>query len=474
MKKIIIASALLISIHLTFAFNFQDKDVEGVWQGKLEISGMELRIVFKISRAEDGSLSATMDSPDQGAKDMPVDDVIVKQDSLIIDMKSIGGRYEGKIDNEIKQIDGTWRQSGYVLPLVLEHSEKKPEVKRPQEPKKPYPYEEEDVSYENTDTGIKLAGTLTCPRSEGTFPAVILITGSGPQDRDETVFGHRPFLVLADYLTRRGIAVLRTDDRGVGGSSGNISTSTSEDFAGDVLVGIEYLKHRSEVDAKHIGLVGHSEGGIIAPMAAVRSSDVAFIVLMAGTGLTGEDILYMQGDLINKAMGRNDEALARNRTMQEGMFRIMKEEMDSTALDEKLRAFITQSLETWSEEERKELTDEKMFIDSQVRRVNSPWFRFFLTYDPRPALRKVRCPVLAVIGEKDLQVPPKENLKAIKQALKEGGNKDFTIKELPGLNHMFQAAETGSPIEYARIEETISPTVLDLMGDWILEKTGKQ
>ena len=209
-------------------------------------------------------------------------------------------------------------------------------------------------------------------------------------------------------------------------------------------------------------------------MVAVRSSDAAFIVLMAGTGLTGEQILYLQSDLINNAMGRNDEALARNRAMQEGMFRIVKEEMDSTALDEKLRAFITQSLETWSEEERKELTDEKMFIDSQVKGINSPWFRFFLTYDPRPALKKVRCPVLAVIGEKDLQVPPNENLKAIEKALKEGGNKDYTIKELPGLNHLFQAAETGLPIEYARIKETIAPTVLDLMGDWILEKTGKK
>jgi pimeloyl-ACP methyl ester carboxylesterase len=338
-------------------------------------------------------------------------------------------------------------------------------LNRPQEPKKPYPYDEEEVDYENKRDGVKLAGTLTLPRGKGPFPAALLITGSGPQDRNESLLGHKPFLVLADYLTRQGIVVLRVDDRGVGGSTGSVPDSTTENFAADVTTGIEFLKTRKEIDPKHIGLIGHSEGGLIAPLVAAQNGDVAFIVLMAGTGLTGEEILYLQGALILKAGGASAEQLAKQRATQEGMFKILKEEKDPATAEKRLHEELSRNL---TEEAKKK---SEQAIAAQIKRANTPWFRYFLTLDPRPALRKVKCPVLALNGENDLQVPATENLREIEAALKAGGNKDVTIVSLPKLNHLFQTSETGSMSEYAKIEETIAPVALKTIGDWVLKRT---
>lgn len=343
------------------------------------------------------------------------------------------------------------------------------EIRRPQEPEKPYPYNEEEVVYDNQNAGIKLAGTLTLPRSEGQFPAVILITGDGQQDRDEAVLGHRPFLVLADSLTRRGIAVLRVDDRGIGGSTGNFSLATSEDFAGDVLAGVEYLKGRNDIDQKQIGLIGHSEGGLIAPMAATRSHDVAFVVMMAGPGLTGEELRYLQVDQILKANGVSNETIVKNRVLMERTYSIVKLEKDDFAAEEKLRNIWDEELAKMNDTEKK-LMGYSSEDNLNLKQYLSPWYRFFLTYDPVPTLTKVRVPVLAIVGEKDMQVPPKENLKSIEDALKAGGNEHYTVKELPGLNHLFQTAQTGSLAEVGTIEETISPVALDVIGEWIVQE----
>jgi pimeloyl-ACP methyl ester carboxylesterase len=312
------------------------------------------------------------------------------------------------------------------------------------------------------------------PRGPGPFPAVILISGSGAQDRDETLLQHKPFRVLADALTRRGIAVLRVDDRGIGGSTGSASGSTSEDFAGDVLAGIAYLKRRPEIDAKKIGLIGHSEGGIIAPMVAGRSGDVAFIVMLAGTGLPGEEILYMQARLIAKVMGADEKRIERQREFQKRLFDIIKSEADPKKAAARMREAAQELVSALPEDERKRGGDISALLNAQLTRVESPWFRFFLGYDPRPTLAKVRCPVLALNGEKDLQVPPKENLREIEKALKQGGNEHVTVKELPGLNHLFQTCTTGSVAEYAAIEETIAPAALKVIGDWVVERvTGR-
>ncbi|MCP4710439.1 MAG: alpha/beta fold hydrolase [Planctomycetes bacterium] len=434
--------------------------------GPLQAGTVELRIVFNISSRPGGVYSATMDSPDQGASGIPVSLVTFEGGKLRLDVKAAQAVYEGVLRPDGNTIVGQWRQSGMSFQLELKRTTKTIITpKRPQEPKKPYPYLEKEVAFENAAAKITLAGTLTQPDGNGPFPAVILITGSGPQDRDETVFGHKPFWVLADYLTRRGIAVLRMDDRGVGGSTGDITQATSQDFARDVRSGIEYLKSVPEINAKQIGLLGHSEGGIIAPMVAVETSDVAFIVMLAGTGINGEELLYLQGSLINKASGATPEMIEINRKIQQAMFTVTKQEKDNLIAQEKMKQALSDLIATLPAPQKKALEPLLQAQEAQFQAVLNPWFRFFLTYEPKPTLSRVKCPVLALNGEKDLQVPPKENLKAIEEAMLEGGNKSFTVKELPNLNHLFQTCQTGAPLEYSKIEETIAPAALKIVGD---------
>jgi len=295
---------------------------------------------------------------------------------------------------------------------------------------------------------------------------VVLISGSGPQDRDETIFGHRPFLVLADHLTNRGVAVLRFDDRGVGESEGTFGTATSEDFASDVRAALSYLRSRPEIRPDGMGLMGHSEGGLIAPMVAVEEDDVTFVVMLAGPGVTGEEILYEQGELISAAAGQAPDVIAANRLLQATMFSIVEDHSVSEALP-LLEAALRDQLPAGLTEDGAD-----QFVRGQIAQVNSPWFRFFLTYDPAPALRRVSVPVLALNGSLDLQVPPDQNLPAIRSALEEGGNADITLIELEGLNHLFQPATTGSPTEYVQIETTFDSGALDRISEWVLRVTG--
>lgn len=463
---------VLITALSALSKDAETEDIEGVWTGTLKASVFEQRIVFKISTNPDGTLTATMDSPDQRVENIAVNNVTFENGRLYLELKVIQGAYEGQL-KEDGSIEGKWQKDGLSFPLLLERTYVAPELHRPQEPEKPYPYIEEELSYENEEAGIRLAGTLTLPRSEGPFPAVILITGSGGQDRNETVFGHRPFLVLADYLTRKGMAVLRVDDRGVGGSTGDLLGSTIEDFAGDVLAGVNYLMSRKEINPGKIGLIGHSEGADVAPIAAVRSSDVAFIVLLAGTGVTLEEFTHLQSNLVLKAAGASDRVLAMQRTSSEQMFVILKNEKDSTVAEKKIRDIMTNFLGMLSTKEKEALGSSEATIEIQLKTLFSRWFRFFLTYDPKSTLTKVKCPVLAINGTLDLQVPSKENLSAIEEALKTGGNTDYTIQELPGHNHLFQRAQTGAISEYAKIEETISPIALRVIAQWIQTQTSR-
>jgi fermentation-respiration switch protein FrsA (DUF1100 family) len=451
-----------------------DKGLEGIWQGTLKIGNVELRLAFKVTKKDD-KLTATLDSIDQGAKDIPVDSVEQKDATVTFTMAKLKASFEGTMNKEGTEIAGTFKQAGMEFPLTLKRTDKVAELARPQEPKKPYPYDAVEVTYENKKGGAKFAGTLTLPKGDGPFPVVLLITGSGPQDRDETVAGHKPFLILADHLTRKGVAVLRVDDRGVGGSTGDTEKATSEDFAGDVLAGVEFLKGRKEIDPKRIGLVGHSEGGMIAPMVAAQSKDVAFIVLLAGPGQTGEDLLLLQGELVVKSEGGDADAVKKARAQQEALFGILKKEKDPKAAKEKVDAYVKEQTEKLTDEERKQLEALKAVQEAKLNMLLTPWFRYFLEYDPAPALKKVRCPVLAVNGEKDVQVSAKENLARIKKSLEEGGNPDVTVKELPGLNHLLQTCKTGAVSEYTRIEETMAPAALEVISDWILAhvKAGK-
>jgi pimeloyl-ACP methyl ester carboxylesterase len=462
MKKIAFLSLIVLIPLIT-----QGQDITGSWNGVLKIQGMELRVVFNISKTDSGYKS-TMDSPDQGALGIPVTSTTVEGRKLDLKVDNAKIHYQGEFQDSI--IAGTFTQGALSLPMNLRReAAEKTKLNRPQEPVKPYPYYEEEVTFENSNASIKLAGTLTMPSKEGLFPAVVLISGSGPQNRDEEVFGHKPFLVLADYLTRNGVAVLRYDDRGTAMSEGDFQSATSVDNASDAEAAIAYLKSRKEINKEKIGLIGHSEGGIIAPMVAVATSDVKFIVLLAGTGIPGNELLELQQELIGRASGMSESDLKTESEVNKGVFDIIVKSTDTALLRKELTEYIRQKIKEHPDVEIPEGTSDEEFIKNQVAQVTNPWIIFFLKYDPAPTLEKVKCPVLALNGEKDLQVPPKENLSAIEAALKKGKNNNVTIKELPGLNHLFQECKTGAPDEYVKIEQTMSPTALEEINRWMIK-----
>ncbi|MDX2197975.1 MAG: alpha/beta fold hydrolase [Phycisphaerae bacterium] len=443
-------------------------DPVGIWEGALEVGPTKLRIVFHIRRDGD-ALSATMDSPDQGAKGLPVKSVTFEDPKLTLDVAVAQGQFVGERDAAFGELKGEWSQRGHSLPLTLKRVAAPTERKRPQVPQPPFPYRSEEVTYEHASKKFKLAGTLTLPEGAGPFAAAILISGSGAQDRDETIFDHKPFLVLADHLSRAGVAVLRVDDRGVGGTGhdGNPKDDTSADYATDVSSAIAYLKTRSEIDAKRIGLVGHSEGGLIAPLVAAEDASVAFAVLLAGPGVPGDELLYLQGEKLWKAGGADEATLARNRRMQREIFGFIKNEPDPAKGREAARAFLRAEHAKLSDADKKEAGDVDAFAEQHSAVIEIPWFRYFLSADPRPVLQRVKCPVLAITGEVDLQVPPEQNLPEIEKALKAGGNKDVTTLTMPSMNHLLQTAKTGAVTEYGDIEETMAPAALDAISAWL-------
>ncbi len=446
------------------------EDITGQWNGVLKVQGMQLRLVFNISKT--GNIyTSTMDSPDQGAKDIPVTTTSFENSTLKITVVNIGVQYEGVLGKD-SIVVGNFKQGGQSLPMNLSKEKiEKEKVNRPQEPIKPYSYYSEDLFFENKKAGITLAGTLTLPKKMGVFPVVVLISGSGPQNRDEQLLGHKPFLVLSDYLTKNGIAVLRFDDRGTAASKGDFKTATSFDFATDVEAAVDYLKTRKEINQKKIGLIGHSEGGIIAPMVASRSKDIAFIVLLAGTGIPGDQLLLLQQELIGKASGMSDVDIQKNKAINIGAFDIVRKAIDTEKLKVDLTNYLHQAFKDTVNSPVPKGVNKEDFVKSQVIQTTSPWMVNFLKYNPATALIKVKCPVLAINGEKDLQVPPKINLEAIKNALTKAGNKSVTTKELPNLNHLFQECKTGAPSEYASIEHTFSPTALLEILKWLKVQT---
>lgn len=452
MKRLLLFLSLALFSSLAIAQN----SLEGTWFGSLPVSeAIKLRLAFHISKTPTG-FTATLDSLDQGAKGIPVTSVTRKGDNVVISLQTIGGEFKGTLDAKAETMVGTWSQGGSQIPLTLKRVEASAlETKRPQNPTKPYPYKEEEVTFENKSAGgIKLAGTLTEPEGKGPFTAVVLVTGSGPQNRDEELFGHKPFLVLSDWLTRKGIAVLRFDDRGIGKSQGVFAAATTADFATDVEAAIAYLKTRPEV--KRIGLIGHSEGGTIGSMVAARNADVAFLVMMAGSGVPGDAVIPAQAKAIALLSGIAPEKAEEAVNQTRAVITLVETEKDPAVLQQKLHDMLAKSMP----EQR---------IKAEIARATSPWFRYFLTYDPATALGKVKCPVLALNGSLDVQVLPSQNLPPIRQALEAAGNKHFEIVELPGLNHLFQTAKTGNVSEYGQIEETISPVALEKISDWIVK-----
>ncbi|MBA4055026.1 MAG: alpha/beta hydrolase [Marivirga sp.] len=343
-------------------------------------------------------------------------------------------------------------------------------LKRPQEPSKPYPYYSEDITFQNIQANISLAGTLTLPSKQGSYPAAILISGSGAQNRDEQISGHKPFLVIADHLTKNGIAVLRFDDRGVGKSTGDFSAATTADFAADVASAVAYLKTRTDINVKKIGLIGHSEGGVVAPMVASSSGDVSFIVLLAAPGIEIKKVLMMQQELIPRAMGASESDVQKSVAISEKAFEMILTSDDRQTLKADLAKLVEENYDDVPAALRPPNMTKEQTVAMQSEVLSSPWYQNLLRYDPAPTLEAVNCPVLALNGEKDIQVTSRENLAGISDALKNGGNTNVTTKELANLNHLFQECETGSLMEYDKIEQTFSPVALKEISDWILKQ----
>lgn len=433
---------------------------EGLWQGAIETHGMRLRLQLHVSHLDDGQLIAALDSLDQGVSGLPAVKVTQKDAAVHFEVPTMAGVYDGTLNAARNSIDGDWSQTGADhLKLLFKRSDTPLELRRPQTPSKPYPYSEEQVSFTNAAAGVTLEGTLTLPQGAGPFPAAVLIAGSGPHDRNESIANHLPFLVLADHLTRQGIAVLRYDKRGVGKSSGSADKATTMDLAADAEAAIAFLKSHKHIDSAHIGLIGHSEGAMIAPYLASRSADVAWVVLLAAPATTGQDTLLKQSEMIGRAGGLAEPQLLASLSFDRAAYDAVRQEKSGPALIEKLNALVKES--------GLDAAMPPAALEPQLRMMTSPWFRFFLDYDPLPALRKLHCPVLALYGQKDLQVSSKGNRPLLEKALQDAGNKDVDVRELAGLNHLFQHAYSGSPAEYAAIEETFSLDALQIVSGWL-------
>lgn len=434
------------------------EEAAGIWRGKLM---GQLTIIVRIEKEGQG-YRGTLQSPDQSKALLPLDTIGATADTLSFDLKRINGHYEGHWDNAQKAWVGTWSQ-GQSLPLSFSRINEseltvshRPQVDAAEAALTQYHVE--TVQIPTPTPGVTLAGTYSAPRGNGPFPAVVLIAGSGPNTRDETVAGHKIFLVLADALNRDGIAVLRYDKRGIGGSTGAYAQATTADFADDAQAAAHWLGARKDV--KTIGLIGHSEGGIIAPLVANRTPQVRFVVLLAGSAVRGDHLLLSQQALIGRANGVTEAALshaqATNRKIYDAII------ADPAHAETTVRAIVAAEWPAGT-------PADPAVIDGIVKPVTSPWMSWFLRYDPQVELKKLKIPVLALTGEKDLQVVASDNLPVMKAAL--AGNPDATLRELPGLNHLFQTAGTGAPSEYGDIEETFAPSALKIVTDWVSERT---
>lgn len=425
--------------------------VDGDWSAVLRPPGAALRLNLHFTARADGALSGYLISLDQEATNLTFDVVAATADTLHLEIHKAGAAYDGRWNPQQESWDGQWTQGGRSLPLSLKRGTLQLPVRapRPQQPQPPFPYRQTEVAFDSP--GAHLAGTLTLPEGRGPFPVVMLIAGSGRHTRNERILDHQPFWVIADDLTRRGVAVLRYDKRGAGGSLGDYNKATTRDFADDARAGVAYLRSRPDIDGGKIGLVGHSEGGLIAPMIAAEDPRIAFVVMLAGPAVRGDAVLLEQTRLIRAANGADAAQVALSVEGNRRMF-------------DSIMAGASPPQTGLEQAGAEDIPDLPASVKAQI-----PWLRFFLGYDPAPALRRLKIPVLAMIGSKDLQVSPDQNLKPLREAL--AGDRRAEVIEMPGLNHLFQTADNGSPQEYGRIEETFAPEALKIMGDWIVRQT---
>jgi pimeloyl-ACP methyl ester carboxylesterase len=454
--------------------NAQTKNIAGTWEGTLN-AGVPIQLVFNFTTTGANKFSGTMDSPSQHAKDIALTSVVLEGDTLTVELKPAHAVYKAVRTGD-SAFSGTWQQGPASLPLVIKHVEHATvaaEPKRPQTPMPPFMYNSEDVEYDNADKSIRFGATYTYPKTGGPFATIILITGSGAQDRDETILGHKPFAVLADYLTKRGYAVLRIDDRGMGKTTGSMINATSADFAKDVEAAIAYVKARPETDKNKIGLTGHSEGGVIAPMVASVNKDIDFIIL-SGAPLAGGAIINTeQNGLALQKAGFSKATVDAFKQLHLKELGLFGEAQNTVALNKGLKEVFDQ----WRIQQPDSVLKSLAVTDSTIigRSINSlydglynlHWMRFFIAHDFAADLAKVHCKVLAINGGLDTQVGATTNLAVINAVLKKNHVKLYTVIPLKGLNHLLQTAVTGDVSEYSKIEETIAPLALETIGNWL-------
>ena len=442
-----------ILIPLLFIVLQSQAQIEGYWKGQIDLEGLNLEMGFFIKVVEGGYVS-TLDVPAQSAFDVPVDKTDFYKGQLDLRMDALNASYSGQLKD--RTIEGTFTQHGMSFPLNLEWAVKEAKRARPQDPQPPFDYRIEEVTFTNEKEGNTLVGTLTIPKGEGPFPALVLVSGSGQQNRDEELMNHRPFWVIADYCALHGIAVLRYDDRGIGGSTGEVMNATSLDFSYDAEAAFDYLRSRKETDASQVGILGHSEGGIINFMVAARRPEVAFLVSLAGPAVKGVEVLKEQQKAILRAEGMTEEMIQFSANANAQLFDIV----DASSSREEADSLLRQTLQGWGYDEN--------LTEQTLGQLTSPWMYYFLKYDPAEAIVKTTCPALLLNGSKDLQVIASQNLPAYEKIIAEHGKTNLTLRELPDLNHLFQHCETGSPNEYVTIDETISPELLEMMVEFVI------
>ena len=449
MKKLNIA---LLTIVFAFMAMSAHAQIEGYWKGQLNLGVQKLEVAFDIKATDEG-YSATLDVPAQGASDIPVDETVIQDNHLQLTMSAMGATYSGTYKED--RIEGEFKQRGMSFPLNLERGTKESQQARPQDPKPPFDYRVKEVSFINEKEGNTLTGTLTIPKGKGPFPAMVLVSGSGQENRDEELMNHRPFWVIADYCARHGVAVLRYDDRGMGGSTGEVEGATTMDFSYDAEAAFDFLRKQKHIDASRVGILGHSEGGVINFMVSARRPEVAFLVSLAGPSVNGIEVLKAQSEAIMRAQGLPEEAVAMSSAVNDQLYGIIADSENREEADSLLRNLV----KGWGYNE--ELTEQT------VGQLASPWMYYFLRYDPTEAIVKTTCPALLLNGSKDLQVIASQNLPGYEKIIAEHGKTNLTLRELPDLNHLFQHCTTGSPDEYFTIDETLSPEVLEMMVEFV-------
>ena len=443
-------------------------DLSGKWHGTLAVRGINLRIGLDLVHNAN-ALSGNMYSFDQGNMPIALEKVTYDGESFSFQITRLKASYAAEVNESGTEMQGLFVQ-GLPIPLILKRVDEFPQPNRPQEPQKPFPYEIIEVEYTNEISGGTIAGTLTLPPGRERAPVALLITGSGAQDRDETILGHRPFWVIADHLTRAGIGVLRVDDRGVGGSSKVSPADTTLDLVTDVEAGVKFLRDHPRVDKRAVWLIGHSEGGMIAPLVAVNDRRLAGIVCLAGPGVSGADILVEQNRLLRGAAGVDKKTLDWFMPLFKDTIDLVlanpNDATDATFIENR-QALVATYMKSAPVPIKLAAAQINTEIELVGKQLSSPWMRYFLSLDPVPAIQNTRCPVFAVFGEKDLQVPPKQSAGPFEIALQFGKCRDYKVKVYPELNHLLQHSKTGDISEYGTIEETISPEVLDNVTEFI-------